>query len=203
MTLYALKPAFQSLLRPHVGKLALAGGTANQVTLAAAIGSVVIGAAVALLVPMRWPFLLVPVWLLARMTLNAIDGMLAREHGQRSQLGAYLNEIGDVVSDAAIYAPFALIPAFGLPWVALVVGLAILTEFAGVLAPMIGAERRYDGPMGKSDRALVFAALGLWYGLGGPLPDWSEWIMAVLAVLLVATTVRRVRAGLLHGRRRP
>ena len=30
---------------------------------------------------------------------------------------------------------------------------------------MVGASRRYDGPMGKSDRAFVFGALGLWVGL--------------------------------------
>ena len=46
------------------------------------------------------------------MALNAIDGMLAREFGQKSALGGYLNEIGDVVSDAALYAPFALVAPF-------------------------------------------------------------------------------------------
>ena len=43
MTLYDLKPRFQSLLRPLVRRLAAAGVTANQVTLAAAIGSVALG----------------------------------------------------------------------------------------------------------------------------------------------------------------
>ena len=104
------------------------------------------------------------------MALNAIDGMLAREHGQKSRLGAYLNELGDVVSDAALYAPFALLPPFGRFWIGLVILLAALTEFAGVLGPTVGASRRYDGPMGKSDRALVFGALGLWVGLRRPLP---------------------------------
>jgi CDP-diacylglycerol--glycerol-3-phosphate 3-phosphatidyltransferase len=130
------------------------------------------------------------------MALNAIDGMLAREHGQKTRLGAYLNEIADVVSDAALYLPFALIPAFGLLWIALVVWLAALTEFAGVLGPTIGASRRYDGPLGKSDRAFVFGALGLWIGLGGPLPPWTVWLMIVVALLLAVTAVNRVRAGL-------
>ncbi len=65
-----------------------------------------------------------------------------------------------------------------------------------MLGPTVGASRRYDGPMGKSDRALVFGALGLWVGLGGPLPAWTMWIMVVLSALLVATVVNRVRAGL-------
>ena len=203
MTLYALKPAFQSLLRPRVTGLAQAGVTANQVTLAAAAGSIVVGVLVAALSPARWPFLLVPVWLAARMALNAIDGMLAREHGQKSRLGAYLNEIGDVVSDVALYAPFALIAAFGPHVMALVLFLAVLSEFVGVLGPMVGAARRYDGPMGKSDRALVFGALGLWFGLGGPMPGWTVWIMAAVALLLAATCVRRIRGGLEKGGMRP
>jgi len=198
-----MKPAFQLVLQPHVGKLARAGITANQVTLAAAVGSIVVGVLVAALWPARWPFLLVPVWLFVRMALNAVDGMLARDYGHKTQLGAYLNEIGDVVSDAALYAPFALVAAFGPAWIGLVVVLAILTEFAGVLGLMVGATRRYDGPMGKSDRALVFGALGLWFGFGGPLPGWTVWIMAIVAALLAITSIRRVRAGLRDGGQTP
>ena len=39
-TIYQLKPAFQNLLRPIVRRLAAAGVTANQVTLAAFVLSV-------------------------------------------------------------------------------------------------------------------------------------------------------------------
>jgi CDP-diacylglycerol--glycerol-3-phosphate 3-phosphatidyltransferase len=130
------------------------------------------------------------------MALNAIDGMLARECGQKSRLGAYLNELGDVVSDAALMVPFALAPAIG-PWPVVVAGfLALLAEFAGILGPLVGAERRYDGPMGKSDRALAFGALASWIGLGlpsGPLLAAFMWLTALLAAL---TIVNRVRSGL-------
>ena len=46
------------------------------------------------------------------MALNAIDGMLAREFIKKSRLGGYLNEITDVVSDAALYLPFAFVAPF-------------------------------------------------------------------------------------------
>jgi CDP-diacylglycerol--glycerol-3-phosphate 3-phosphatidyltransferase len=200
VSLYAFKPAFQLLLQPHVGRLARRGVTANQVTLAAAIGSVAVAAIVSYAWPARWPFLLIPIWLFLRMALNAIDGMLAREYGQKSPLGAYLNELCDVASDSALYAPFALFSAFGGFWIGLVIVLSALTELAGVLGPTIGASRRYDGPMGKSDRALVFGALGAWAGFGGPLPSWAVGIMAVLALLLALTVVNRVRAGLKERR---
>jgi CDP-diacylglycerol--glycerol-3-phosphate 3-phosphatidyltransferase len=195
MTLYDLKPAFQAQLRPLVARLATVGVTANLVTVAAAIISVAVGAAMLVSADSR-AFLLLPFWLGLRMALNAIDGMLAREHGQESRLGGFLNEIGDVVSDAALYAPLALLPRFGTAPVAVVVFLAVLTEFAGVLAKAAGASRRYDGPMGKSDRALVFGALGLWVGLGGALPEWSATLLWAIAGLLVITVVNRVRAGL-------
>jgi phosphatidylglycerophosphate synthase len=131
-----------------------------------------------------------------RMALNAIDGMLAREFGQKSRLGAYLNELGDVVSDAALYMPFALTAPFGALGVGSVVVLAVISEFAGALGPMIGAGRHYEGPMGKSDRAVVFGALALWLGLGGPVPDWLWLLMPFLAGLLLLTITNRVRGGL-------
>ena len=70
--------------------------------------------------------------------------------------------------------------------------LAGLSEFAGALGPTVGASRRYDGPLGKSDRAFIFGALGLWIALALPLPAWTKWLMPLLAVLLVWTLVNRV-----------
>ena len=194
MTLYALKPRFQSLLRPLAVRLEAAGVTANQVTVAAALVSCAVGGVVA------WAahpalFLLLPVWLFLRMALNALDGMLAREFGQKSVLGAYLNELGDVVADAALVLPFAAIAPFGAASVLTVVFLAALSEYAGAMGPLAGAARRYDGPLGKSDRALLFGALGAWIGVVGPLPHWCGWLMPLVALLLLITTVNRVRRG--------
>ena len=195
MSIYALKPRFQSLLRPLAASLARAGVTANQVTLAAAAVSVALGAFVAWRAPERWPFLLIPLWMCPRMAFNAIDGMLAREFGHKSRLGAYLNELTDVVSDACLYLPFALVAPFSPLWVGIVIVLAVVSELAGVLGLMVGASRRYDGPMGKSDRAFVFGALGLWVGLAVP-PAWLAYVMPIVAIAVVVTIVNRVRRGL-------
>lgn len=200
MTIYALKPRFQDLLRPLVAPLPRIGVTANLVTVAAAIGSIVAGAAAAWFTHSRTVFLVIPVWLLVRMALNAIDGMLAREFHQKSVLGGYLNEIGDVVSDAALYAPFALVAPFGSFGIGLLIVLSITTELAGALGPAMGASRRHDGPMGKSDRAVVFGALGLWVGCSAPMPPWLGWIVPILATLLVLTVVNRIRAGIGEAR---
>src|SRR5262245_13351190 len=104
-SIYDLKPRFQALLRPLVAALVQAGVRPNHVTLAALVGSAAIGVAIA-----RWHdeprvFVLLPVWLFVRMALNALDGMMAREHALKTDLGAVLNEVGDVLSDLALYLP--------------------------------------------------------------------------------------------------
>jgi CDP-diacylglycerol--glycerol-3-phosphate 3-phosphatidyltransferase len=130
------------------------------------------------------------------MALNAIDGMLARQYNQKSALGGLLNEVGDVVSDAALYLPFALLPGVHAWLVVAVVLLATLTEYIGVCAVMVGASRRYDGPMGKSDRAFVFGACALALGLGYPAGIWLQVVLAIVALLSLLTVLNRGRDAL-------
>ena len=195
ISIYQLKPRFQALLRPLVAQLDRIGITANMVTLFAMFVSCALGVVLFAYESPRL-FLLLPLWMFLRMALNAVDGMLAREFGHKTPLGAYLNELTDVVSDAALYLPFVLIAPFGWGSVALVIFLSGLSEMAGALGPMVGAERRYDGPMGKSDRAFIFGVLGLWLGVTGSLPGWIFWAMPVVALLIVLNIVNRIRNAL-------
>ena len=196
MSIYALKPRFQQLLRPAVRALHRRGISANQVTLAACVVSLLLGLLLCALADSpRW-FWLLPLWFFLRMALNAVDGMLAREFGQQSALGGYLNEITDVAADAALYLPFAFIAPFGSLQIGLLIFLAAMSEFCGVLGQVHGNGRRYDGPMGKSDRAFVFGALALWYALAGSLPGWLDAVMWLLIAALLWTCWRRVANGL-------
>lgn len=197
MTIYDLKPKFQSLLRPYVIKLFEKGITANQVTLFALVLSVIIGGLL-LLYPTPRLFLLLPFVLFFRMALNAIDGMLAREHNQKSALGAILNEASDVISDVALYLPFALLFPEAFWWIMLSLFLMIMTEFLGVLAQTIQASRRYDGPMGKSDRAFIFGAIALFIALF-PSLILSEnicYLFIIINLLLLLTCYHRVYRAL-------
>ncbi len=196
MTIYDLKPAFQALLRPTCRTLVRAGVTANQVTIAAMLMSVAVGAVFALNATQTWAALLIPVWLFLRMALNAIDGMMAREHQMQSPLGGFLNELTDVISDAVLYLPFALIAAISAELIVFIVFASLLVEMTGVVAVQVGASRRYDGPMGKSDRAFAFGLLGLLIGLGVPLEPWVNPALTVMAVLAVWTIINRIRSGL-------
>jgi CDP-diacylglycerol--glycerol-3-phosphate 3-phosphatidyltransferase len=190
---YALKPRFQAILRPLVRELAAHRLRANHLTIAACVLSVGFGSMLTF-GDSKW-FAFLPLVLLIRMALNAMDGMLAREFGQQSRLGAYLNELTDVISDAFLYLPFARFSESA--WMFATILLIAISEMAGAIAVSNGASRRYDGPMSKSDRAVVFGALGLWIGIAGALPAAVAAIFPIaMTVLLSLTAINRVRSGM-------
>jgi CDP-diacylglycerol--glycerol-3-phosphate 3-phosphatidyltransferase len=162
------------------------------VTLAAIILSLALGLALSVTGGNRLVLLLVGPVLFLRMALNAVDGMLAREHDQISREGMILNETGDVISDSAIIASLivALAP-FGASAAPLIlfVFMAILGEFVGILGPQVGSIRRYDGPMGKSDRALLIGLVTFCLAVGVPGGFWLD-VVFVAAALLAALGAR-------------
>jgi len=191
-SLYDFKPRFQALLRPASRALLAAGVSPNAVTLAALALSVMLGAALAIWPASAWVLAALPVALLLRMALNAVDGMMAREGGQESKLGFVLNEAGDILADAAIYFPFAL--ALGVP-VLLSGGfvvLAVAAEAAGICGLATGAGRRYDGPFGKSDRAAAIGILAIVAAAGVPLAGWVGWAFAALTAAAAITVINRM-----------
>ncbi len=190
-TIYDLKPRFQALLRPIVKRFADKGYTPNQVTWAALLLSIVAGGLIAVTAGARWTLILIPLVLFLRMALNAIDGILAKEYQMQSDGGAILNEMSDVVSDVALYLPFALIPGVSVTWVVLLVITAIFTEMAGVLGWAVKQDRRYDGPMGKSDRAFVMGVIALLLALGIPASSWVTLLFIAMTLLSGWTSVRR------------
>lgn len=205
-SIYQLKPAFQQLLRPLVKSLYQWGITANMVTISAMLLSIAVSLWIYWYYQQRPAgvfLLLFPLWMLIRMAFNAIDGMLAREFNQQSDLGAFYNELCDVISDTALYLcliVFSLIHSYLL---LLMVFLAILSEYAGVMAPMLGQQRRYDGPMGKSDRAFWLSILCILLVLGHYLniePLYlnylSNSLLLIIILLLLVTIYNRIRTSL-------
>lgn len=197
-SIYQLKPAFQQLLRPLTHALARAHISANQVTLAALILSCLVGGIIAWRPDQPSLLLLLPGTLFVRMALNAIDGMLAREHDMKSRLGAVLNELGDVLSDAVLYLPLALVPGLSPHLIVGFVTLSVSVEMAGVVAVQIGARRNYAGPMGKSDRAFLVGLIGLLIGFGIAPGLWSTVLLGIGTALSAMTIVNRARQALLE-----
>jgi len=199
-SIYDLKPRFQNLLRPLLHGLARLGLRPNAVTLLALLGSCGVGGAMLLAGQYPSVLLLFPAWLLVRMALNALDGMMARELHMATPLGAVLNELGDVLADLALYMPFAFlyVPA---RWfvVAFAIG-TLLTEFCGVLGQALTGHRRYEGPMGKSDRAFLVSALALLTFLVPSAVQLWPWIFGVAALLTVGTCWQRLVKTLQEAR---
>ena len=192
MTIYQLKIQFQNILRPLVKKLHLLGVSANSITILAIGLSMMMG----ILLTQYALFGLLPFVLLIRMALNAMDGMLAKEHNMQTPLGAVLNELGDVLSDVFLYLPFATVAGFTPSIIAFIVALSIITEMAGVIGLQIGASRRYDGPCGKSDRAFIFGCIALLLSLGFSMEHYGAFIEFALMVLLWVTIVNRAKKAL-------
>ena len=207
-SIYQLKPAFQNLLRPLVKSLHHLGITANQVTLLAMF----ISLAVAFFIYIYFShkgigilLLIFPVWMLIRMGFNAIDGMLAREFNQQSKLGAFYNELCDVISDSALYFSLICFAFIQAELLILTCFLAILAEYTGVMAPLVGQERRYDGPMGKSDRAFVFSIICIVivtssifnFGLN-TLSLICNSILIIIIFLLLITIYNRIKNSIIN-----
>lgn len=194
LSVYQLKPQFQRLLRPLVHALAAARVTPNQLTVATAAAMVAYGAALAFAPGSRGLWLGLVAVMPLRMAFNALDGLLAQHTGRKTRLGAMLNELCDVVADLALYLPVALVAGVVPALAVLVACGAAVVEMAGLSALAAGAARRFDGPMGKSDRAVAYGLVGLLAGVG-VAPAWIDGVLAVVALLLAWTLVNRLRAG--------
>lgn len=195
-SVYNLKPVFQKLLQPILHALYKIGVTANQLTISAVILSCLMGFSFLQYHTLYLGILIIPFGLLLRMALNALDGMMARQYDMQSQLGEILNEIGDVVSDIAIIFPFVILPGINPVIIILFGVLAILNEFAGILSKAIGKERRYDGPMGKSDRALIIGIFCLVFFFWSDVTYYGDWIFGIASALVLAGTIIRLYKAL-------
>ncbi|MGG7440053.1 CDP-alcohol phosphatidyltransferase family protein [Chryseobacterium arthrosphaerae] len=196
ISVYKLKPKFQQLLTPvllflHKNKI-----TANQITVGSILLSVVIGVLFWNAGISKWLFLSLPIGLLLRMALNALDGMMARKFNQTSKLGEVLNEVGDIISDVIIFFPLLKFQPESLYLIVICIVLSVINEFAGLMGKIVGKERRYDGPMGKSDRALVLGLYGLLMFSGVSISSVSEYIFGTVNILLVISTYIRLKKSL-------
>ncbi len=111
----------------------------------------------------RWLLLFVPVFLILRMAMNALDGMLAREYDTGSVAGEIFNEALDIVGDTICYGSLFFIP--NPPYLPLTLFLILswMAEYVGVLGKGFpGGIRRHETFLGgKPDRAVWMGTLAL------------------------------------------
>ena len=196
ISVYNIKPKFQELLKPILVLLHKLGITANQITISSIFLSIIIGTGFWFADMYIALFLILPIGLLLRMALNALDGMMARTYNQQSKKGEVLNEIGDIISDLFVFFPLLKFEQEIFYLIVIFICLSIINEFAGVLGKVVSTERRYEGPMGKSDRALILGVYGILSYFLINFNKYSIYIYSVIILLLILSTMIRLKKSL-------
>ncbi|NGX75427.1 CDP-alcohol phosphatidyltransferase family protein [Staphylococcus sciuri] len=196
MSIYEIKPKFQQLLMPIVDWMRKIGMTANQVTILALLLSIAMGIILSIFHENKWIYILMPIVMFVRMALNAIDGVMAKKYQMKSHLGLLLNELGDVISDLFLFIPFVFIAEdYGIG-IMLFISLSIISEMAGVTVQVIGSSRRYDGPMGKSDRAFIVGFISFLIFVHLNIIPYLHFVFYVCSILMLINIYNRITNGL-------
>ncbi|MDT0744573.1 CDP-alcohol phosphatidyltransferase family protein [Mammaliicoccus sciuri] len=194
--MYEIKPKFQQLLMPIVDWMRKIGMTPNQVTILALLLSIITGIILSIFHDNKWIFILMPIVMFVRMALNAIDGVMAKKYQMKSHLGLLLNELGDVISDLFLFIPFVFIAEDHGIGIILFVSLSIISEMAGVTVQVIGSSRRYDGPMGKSDRAFIVGFISFLIFVHLNIIPYLHFVFYICSILMLINIYNRIINGL-------
>ena len=191
ISIYKIKPKFQALLMPVLDGLYKLGVTANMITWLAILMSVAIGV-FTYFFPYQLALLILPISLFLRMALNALDGMMARINNMQSKKGEVLNELGDVVSDFIMFYPIGVLFKLNELLLLAFLFLSVINEYAGILGKAVSSERRYEGPMGKSDRAFVVGLFSLLLFFMPSLILIKDYVFLIIIILLIISTLIRI-----------
>jgi len=197
ISIYKLKTKFQNLLMPICEKLVKLKVSPNQITVTTVLLNIVFAGLIYKFNDYKLIYLTVPVFLFLRMALNALDGMIANKLNQKTKMGVFYNEAGDVVSDTVFFYVFLRVIEIGEVYNLVFVFLSILSEYVGVTAMMVDNKRHYEGPMGKSDRAFLISLLAIVYYFIGN--KYFDYILILAIVLLIFTIFNRVRSSVKGG----
>ena len=196
ISIYKLKPKFQKLLMPLLKLLHNLGISPNFLTVFTILFSFFIGYLLFLGIDNQIYFLFVSLGLLIRMMLNALDGMMATTYNLKSKKGEVLNEIGDVLSDIAIYFPFIYFKFLSIELIIIFISLSVINEFCGLLAKSISGIRRYDGPMGKSDRAFLVGIICIVLYFTNTIIIYLDYIFLIAIILMIISSCLRLTKSL-------
>ncbi len=194
---YSLKSHFQKLLMPMRDWLVFRHYTPNQITLATCCLCIVYSAFLVWSPTSEIFLILLPVFLLVRMALNALDGMVALHTKKQTAFGVVLNEVCDVISDLVLFGVFiTILPIQGALWLALVF-LNFLSEFVGLSVYQATGVRPFFGPFGKSDRAVFLGGLAIFFVF---LPDAVLFfqVYVIIGILLSLITIANRLKMVIH-----
>lgn len=188
MGIYSLKPAFRRRLVRVQDALVDRGVSADTLTSMALLLSVAGGACIAWSGQVPALALAVPFLALLRITLNALDGMVAVATGTARPAGEFFNELADRLADISFYGGIAML----IEPVSALAGLAVVltSSFAGVLAKAAGADRNYSGVFGKADRMIALSVVAVAAFFLGP--QWFAYFSRATIGLATITLMQRI-----------
>jgi phosphatidylglycerophosphate synthase len=192
MGVYAVKPRFRLALRGVERSLVSHHVSADALTVAGVAAALLAAASVVASVRITLLWWAVPALCIARLTCNALDGMVATTTGTARPLGQVLNETCDRVADAAILLSLAWRSTDAMLGAACVAAV-LCTSYLGTVAAAAGGTRQYGGVMGKADRMLLVAAAAP-LPLLLPTPPLLRCLLAVITAGAVLTFVQRAVA---------
>lgn len=139
---------------------------------------------------------LVPPFLILRLVLNLLDGLVARGLGVADALGEVKNEFGDRIADAAIFLGICFGGYADPRLAALAIVLILCVSYLGILGKAVTGARLYGGVFGKGDRMITLAAFTFYPILTGDLASYNIYLAAA-ALAACVTILQRLRS--LHG----
>jgi CDP-diacylglycerol---glycerol-3-phosphate 3-phosphatidyltransferase len=196
MNIYRIKPRFQQFLQPLVRALVVRQVhpdwlTGGAVVVAGVMAFALIVAPIVGVSVLWW----VVVGAFLRLTLNALDGQVARARGMDGAWGEVKNELGDRLADALIFAAIAQIPGVPTPVALSALVVALLTGMVGILAKATIGTRLYNGPMGKPDRMMALAFTATLVAITG---YWQFFISHCLIITVMGTITIWKRLEVIH-----
>ena len=194
ISIYKLKTKFQNLLMPICEKFVKLKITPNQITITTVLLNIIFAGIIYKFSNYNFLYLIVPIFLFLRMALNALDGMIANKFNQKTKIGIFYNEVGDVISDTVFFYIFLRVIGVNEVYNLLFIFLSALSEYIGVVAVMVDNKRHYEGPMGKSDRAFLISLLAIIYFF--IRNQYFDYILILAIILLIFTIYNRVRSSL-------
>jgi CDP-diacylglycerol--glycerol-3-phosphate 3-phosphatidyltransferase len=176
------------ILEPIAAGLAKIGMTPAVVTVAG-LGVTMIGAALVATGSLFWGGLVAG----TGVTLDALDGPLARRLGTASDRGAFLDTISDRFGEIAVWVGVSVYlrdkPRL-LVLCVVALAFSLLIPYVRATAESAGLDGR-GGWMGRAERMLLILIGLMGVGLGLQIMEPLLWVFVVLTGLTVAQRIRK------------
>ncbi|MBD3345770.1 MAG: hypothetical protein GF401_11975 [Chitinivibrionales bacterium] len=192
-----LKPLLNKTLKPIASVMAVLKIHPNMLTIT---GTLLFGVAGVLIVLEKWKIALIPV--IVGSVIDAMDGLVAREFGQKSTFGAVLDSTCDRITEIAWFGGLIIFYVHNpqTSWARWNIYLALIAFSGSVMISYVKARCEgvgidcSRGILQRPERLILFS-LFLLLGQGAMFPG-----LAILSALAWFTVAQRIHQAIKGGR---